>query len=373
MLHGVGRRGAPGGVRHARPTRGGPRRDHPRGARPRGARRRGPRPSRRSGPASAASARPGSSCDWPPSERAATHPDDDAVERALLAHLCRCTGWRTILEAARHVYGVPTTSGAVRRRPAPGARPGRRRRAERRSRGASPRRSGPSVACGGGGFAEDTAPADALRGGARRSRWLGGGAVARRGPGRAPSGSRAATPPWRCATPWRSPPAHWDLTLRTTFVEPAYLEPDASWCVPGGEPVTPLANGGAFGGKLASPVGAVARRLADETGRPVRVVLLTRGRRALRTQAPPDRGGCPARRFGRGARGPHPGLTRSRPVGARGVVGGARAWSWRRSPWPGRRSRPTCGPRAGPRPPSSWPRSSGARRRRRPGHRTDPR
>jgi hypothetical protein len=61
--------------------------------------------------------------------------------------------------------------------------------------------------------------------------------------------------------------------LRTTFVEPAYLEPDASWCVPGGAPASPLANGGAFGGKLASPVGAVARRLADEHGHPVRVVL----------------------------------------------------------------------------------------------------
>ncbi len=72
--------------------------------------------------------------------------------------------------------------------------------------------------------------------------------------------------------PLEVPPGAWDLTLRTTFVEPAYLEPDASWCVPGGEPVTPLANGGAFGGKVASAVGAVARRLADETGRTVRAV-----------------------------------------------------------------------------------------------------
>jgi CO/xanthine dehydrogenase Mo-binding subunit len=55
-------------------------------------------------------------------------------------------------------------------------------------------------------------------------------------------------------------------------VEPAYLEPDASWCEPGGDPATPLANGGAFGGKLASPVGAAARGLADRTGRAVRVV-----------------------------------------------------------------------------------------------------
>jgi CO/xanthine dehydrogenase Mo-binding subunit len=37
--------------------------------------------------------------------------------------------------------------------------------------------------------------------------------------------------------------------------------------------VSPLANGGAFGGKLTSEVAAVARRLADEHGRSVRVVL----------------------------------------------------------------------------------------------------
>ena len=39
------------------------------------------------------------------------------------------------------------------------------------------------------------------------------------------------------------------VRLATSWVEPAYLEPDASWCEPGGEPVSPLANGGAFGGK----------------------------------------------------------------------------------------------------------------------------
>ena len=62
------------------------------------------------------------------------------------------------------------------------------------------------------------------------------------------------------------------VRLATGWVEPAYLEPDASWCAPGGEPATPLANGGAFGGKAASPAPAAARELADATGRPVRVV-----------------------------------------------------------------------------------------------------
>jgi hypothetical protein len=72
--------------------------------------------------------------------------------------------------------------------------------------------------------------------------------------------------------PVEVPPGDWALTLQTTWVEPAYLEPDASWCAPGGDPASPLANGGAFGGKRSSPVPADARRLADEHGRPVRVL-----------------------------------------------------------------------------------------------------
>ena len=50
------------------------------------------------------------------------------------------------------------------------------------------------------------------------------------------------------------------------------MEPDASWCAPGGEPASPFGNGGAFGGKLRSPVAGDARRLADGHGRPVRVL-----------------------------------------------------------------------------------------------------
>jgi hypothetical protein len=62
------------------------------------------------------------------------------------------------------------------------------------------------------------------------------------------------------------------VRLATSWVEPAYLEPDASWCEPGGEPASPLANGGAFGGKLDSPVGPAARELAGRLGRTVRTV-----------------------------------------------------------------------------------------------------
>jgi len=73
--------------------------------------------------------------------------------------------------------------------------------------------------------------------------------------------------------PLEIPPGDWAVRLATTFVEPAYLETDASWCEPGGEPVSCLANGGAFGGKMQSMVSAAARELADEHGRAVRVLL----------------------------------------------------------------------------------------------------
>jgi CO/xanthine dehydrogenase Mo-binding subunit len=63
------------------------------------------------------------------------------------------------------------------------------------------------------------------------------------------------------------------VALTTSFVEPAYLEPDASWCTPGGEPASPLANGGAFGAKTASLAPTAARELADHFGRAVRTVL----------------------------------------------------------------------------------------------------
>jgi hypothetical protein len=62
------------------------------------------------------------------------------------------------------------------------------------------------------------------------------------------------------------------VRLATSWVEPGYLEPDASWCAPGGAPASPLANGGAFGGKVASPVADAAQQLAEQTGRAVRVV-----------------------------------------------------------------------------------------------------
>ena len=257
-------------------------------------------------------------------------PDDEAVERALLAHLCRCTGWRTIFEAARRVFASGDSDSLAS--PADGA--------PRRDLGAATARAtleggerqsvGAGVACGGGGFAEDTAPADAL---VAVPDGRGGWVVA---PTLGEARARAERVPGRNSTvalrhPLEVPPGAWELTLCTTFVEPAYLEPDASWCVPGGEPATPLANGGAFGGKRSSPVGAVARRLADETGRPVRVVMSREDVVRLGPKRPPMAAGVRADGSGVVRVGRTPGSPDLAPWARGGRRRWHRAWSWRRS------------------------------------------
>ncbi|MFP5487500.1 MAG: hypothetical protein ACLGHQ_04255, partial [Acidimicrobiia bacterium] len=145
--------------------------------------------------------------------------------------------------------------------------------AERRAEleGGVPQSVSPDVALGRGGFADDTAPRDALVGvRAADGAWVLGETL---GEARAASGKvqgRRTTAP--LAWPIDLPVGDWARTLRTTWVEPAYLEPDASWCEPGGEPTSARGNGGAFGGKGGDEIGRVARRLADEHGRPVRLV-----------------------------------------------------------------------------------------------------
>ncbi len=123
--------------------------------------------------------------------------------------------------------------------------------------------SGPDVVLGGGGFADDDAPADALVQLGVAAPLTAGLRAARAASGRV-QGRNSTVP---LSHPVEVPAGEWSLTLQTTWVEPAYVEPDASWCRPGAEPASPLANGGAFGGKRHSPVPALARSLADESGR----------------------------------------------------------------------------------------------------------
>jgi len=192
-------------------------------------------------------------------------PDDADVERALAAHLCRCTGWRPILDAW-HLATDPTGStlhdplaeaGMAGRDPqAAAARAG--------IEGGMAQQVGAHVAAGRAGFAADTAPAGSLVAlpGDGPGDWVVADTVA---------GARlqAAKVQGRRTTvatgpPLEVPPGDWTVVLRTSWVDPAYLETDASWCEPGGEPADPLANGGAFGGKVDTPVVDAAGRLATE-------------------------------------------------------------------------------------------------------------
>jgi len=204
------------------------------------------------------------------------------VDRGLAAHLCRCTGWQTVYEAidaaASEVIDAAASGRVTASRTDLDAAA---RRAE--LEGGGRQRVGLDVPLGGGGFADDVAPRDALVAvpcpqgtvagavDAAGMRWVVAESLAeaRTEAGKV-QGRRTTIDERPPLPPPELPPG--GVRLATGWVEPAYLEPDASWCEPGGEPSTPLANGGAFGGKESSPVPRAARALADRLGRTVRVV-----------------------------------------------------------------------------------------------------
>ena len=208
--------------------------------------------------------------------------DHRAVDQALLAHLCRCTGWQTIHDAWDLVRSGASSDGADRDFAAAATR------AE--LEGGVDQIVGTDVAKGRGRFAADSAPADALvampdgAGG-----WAVGESVAeaRAAAGKVQGRRTTADHHW----PIEVPDGTWAATIRTTWVEPAYLETDASWCLPGGDPYTPLANGGAFGAKTGSPVREAARALADEHGRCVLAIASREDATRWGAKRPPIAGG----------------------------------------------------------------------------------
>ncbi len=223
--------------------------------------------------------------------------DRAAVGRALAAHLCRCTGWQPILDAwdvAAAARRGTEVSVAVAARSATGTERDGDAAARRATlEGGAVQRVGPDVALGRGGFADDSAPEGALvaipdgAGG-----WVVGETLAE---ARARAGKvQGRRTTVDAAPPLVAPDGEWDAVLRTCWVEPAYLEPDAAWCAPGGEPVGPLVNGGAFGGKRSSPVAGAARSLADRWDRPVRVLLAREDTVRLGPKRPPVAGGARA-------------------------------------------------------------------------------
>ena len=178
---------------------------------------------------------------------------------ALAAHVCRCTGYQPIFEAADLV-----TRGEV-----PAIAAGRdRSAAELRAEieGGVPQRCGPSVALGLGNFADDTSPAGSVvlypdaEGGFVQAESV---AEARRLTGKVQGRNTTSS----VESPFDIPDVpDAVLRLRTAWVEPAYLEPDCAWAHGSGEGAGPLGNGGAFGGKTNSDVVSAATEFARETG-----------------------------------------------------------------------------------------------------------
>ncbi len=214
------------------------------------------------------------------------------VDRALAAHLCRCTGWQTIEEALALALALATApdfvsvvgAGARTTDTKSGGRSldAAERRAELETFGVQ--RVGRAVPLGDAGFADDLAPracavavprppdseAEALA--AAGLDWVIGESLveARTKAGKV-QGRRTTVD----VTPPLPVPGRVDggVRLATSWVEPAYLEPDASFALHGSPTVAgPLANGGAFGGKVESLAPVAARELAETLDRPVRVV-----------------------------------------------------------------------------------------------------
>lgn len=187
----------------------------------------------------------------PPARR--TEP---GVRDALLAHLCRCTGWQTIVEAALD-EATPATEIDLRARATRAA-----------LEGGTAQHADVDTASGICGFASDTAPPGAtVAVPAPDGTWATAAslAAARTESGAAQARRSTAALSW----PVGLPDGDYTHVLHTTWVEPAALETDCSWCVPGGEPASSLANGGAFGAKRTGWAERSAARLATELGRPV--------------------------------------------------------------------------------------------------------
>ncbi len=205
---------------------------------------------------------------------------DTDVGKALAAHLCRCTGWQTIVEAWHHRNADHSTSRDL-------AAATQRATIESRT----PQIVSGDVALGQAGFADDRAPTDALVAvRADAGDWVVANSVdeARRLAGKVQGRRTTLEPRW----PIEIPAGDWAATLQTTWVEPAYLETDATWALPSGEAATTLANGGAFGAKIDNSLAAVAQSLADEYQQAVRVLYSREDTVRFGPKRPPIAGGA---------------------------------------------------------------------------------
>ena len=201
------------------------------------------------------------------------------VDKALAAHLCRCTGWQTIHEAWDIRHDPPeiaaSTSASI----------------TGSVEGGVAQSVGTEIALGRGGFADDSAPEGApvaVR--ASDGSWAVGNTLhhARQLAGKV-QGRRTTR---ELSHPIDLPAGEWAASLQTTWTEPGYLETDASWAQPNSAAISALGNAGAFGSKTTSPAPATAAELADEHHQAIRVLLSREDTVRLGPKRPPVAGGA---------------------------------------------------------------------------------
>ena len=167
--------------------------------------------------------------------------------------------------------GPVASPGSDRATPGPGARDPLLAAWRAQIEGSAFQSSGPDTVLGGGGFADDTAPRGALVAvpGPDGRLVVAGGLTEARGRSGKVQGRNSTVPlTTRSSCPkgsGRSPCGRPGSSRPTSNPTPAGAARAAGRR-------SPLANGGAFGGKRHSPVPGEARRLADEHGRAVRVL-----------------------------------------------------------------------------------------------------
>lgn len=185
---------------------------------------------------------------------------DPRVHRALAAHQCRCTGWAPIMQAVATVRSAAEGNRSMPRQARDLAAASARATIE----GRATQRVNPEVVLGRGGFADDTAPREVpvmlvtASGPVVADSWAEARALAGVVQGR--NTTQPVQPP--IAVPEVDGAV---VSLATSWVDPAYLEPDAAWIAAAGHgpegslgsagtSASPLEHGGAFGGKQHSPV-----------------------------------------------------------------------------------------------------------------------
>ena len=252
--------------------------------------------------------------------------------------------------------------GTARRRPRrrrPHRSRSRRREPPGRASRAAPAARRPGVALGRGGFADDTAPADALVAVPDGDGGWAVGETLTEARARRPARCRAGAPPSAARPPLDVPPGDWAARCARPGSSPAYLETDAVVVRARRRAGVAAGQRRRVRGKTASAiVGAVARRLADRA-RPAGAGRCCRARTrcASGPKRPPIAGGV--RADGTGVAAGRAARRASPPPSPPSRPGSPS----RRSTSPGRRPRRTCGLRAGPRRSCCWPaaaRSAGA-------------